>query len=295
LKNLLKRLYNSIPFKKQIFTALKLVYTPNESVYKYLHFKDVIDITMNSNARFKMHHYGYQIENEIFWKGLDGGWEKNSVNLWVQLVKNSHTIIDIGANTGIFALISKAVNPAANVYAFEPIERIHKKLEENISLNNFDIHGYAIAMSDKNGKAEILDDPTKENEYSLSLNDKLNPYSADLIKIDIDIITLDSFIEKNDIKGIDLIKIDVETHEGEVMEGFMKYLPVFKPTFLIEILRNEVGEKVQNCVAGLGYLYFNIDENGDIVKVDQITRRGHNYNYLLCSAQVANELDLNFS
>jgi hypothetical protein len=88
------------------------------------------------------------------------------------------------------------------------------------------------------------------------------------------------------------MKIDVETHEGEVMEGFMRHLPYFRPTFLIEILRNEVGEKVQNCLKGLGYMYYNINENGEITKVDDILRRGHNYNYLLCQPNIAAHLGL---
>jgi FkbM family methyltransferase len=293
MKALLKRVYNSIPFKKQIFTALKTVYSPSESVYKHLHFHGVIEMKVDKNVKFKMNHFGFQIENEIFWKGLDGGWEKNSVTLWIKLSKNAKTIIDIGANTGIFALIAKTVQPSAKVYAFEPIKRVHKKLHENILLNNYDIKSYPLAVSNNNGKAYVYDNPEIENVYSVTVNSYMN--AADLVgktKTEIDIITLDSFIEDNQITSIDLLKIDVETHEGEVMEGFMKHLPVFKPTFLIEILRNEVGEKVQHCLEGLGYLFFNIDESGDIVKVDKITRRGHNYNYLLCSSEVAKHLGL---
>jgi FkbM family methyltransferase len=239
-----------------------------------------------------MNHEGYQIENEIFWQGLDGGWEKVSVGLWKKLVKNSPTIFDIGANTGVFALIAKAVNPSAEVYAFEPIARIYDKLRKNIQLNNFAIKSFPVAISDKDGKAEILDNPSVENEYSLSLNNDHNSKSAEQIKVEIDIITLDTFIEQNNINKIDLLKIDVESHEGEVMEGFAKHLPLFKPTLLIEILRNPVGEKVQRTLTGLNYLYFNIDENGEILKVENITRRGNNYNYLICQPAIAAQLGL---
>ena len=292
MESILKKIYALIPFKKHLFLLLKKVSQPKESLYRHLHFNGVIDIKVDKTAQFKMNHQGYQIENEIFWQGLDGGWEKVSVGLWKKLVKNSNTIFDIGANTGVFALIAKSVNPAAQVYAFEPIARIYSKLHKNIQLNNFDIKSFPVAISDKDGKAEILDNPMVENEYSLSLNNDHNRKSAEQVKVEIDIITLDTFIEQNNIKNIDLLKIDVESHEGEVMEGFAKHLPLFKPTLLIEILRDPVGEKVERTLTGLNYLYFNIDENGEVLKVDKITRRGNNYNYLICQPAIAKELGL---
>ena len=294
MKKLIKQFYNIIPLKKQLFTLVKTVYTPDENIYKHLHFHGVMDVKVNKTAKFKINHYGFQIENEIFWKGLENGWEKNSVSIWVKLAQNAVTIFDIGANTGIFALIAKAVNPTAEIYAFEPILRVQQKLHENILLNNYDIHSYPLAISNNTGKAYIYDNPSSEVVYSVTVNGYMN--EADLIgtvKTEIDIISLDSFIEENEIKSIDLMKIDVETHEGEVMEGFMKYLPIFKPTFLIEILRNEVGERVQKCLTGLDYLFYNINENGEVVLVDKIMRRGHNYNYLLCAPEVAKKLGLN--
>ena len=292
MKTIIKKAYELIPFKKSLFVLLKKAYQPKESLYRHLHFKGVIDIKAEKNAWFKMNHEGYQIENEIFWQGLNGGWEKVSVGLWAKLVKNSTTIFDIGANTGVFALIAKAVNPAAQVYAFEPITRIYSKLHKNIQLNNFDIKSFPVAISDKDGKAEIMDIPSEENAYSLSLNNDHNHKSANQIKIEIDIITLDTFIELNNIKKIELLKIDVESHEGAVMAGFAKYLPIFKPTSLIEILWDHVGESVQKSLTGLDYLYFNIDENGEILKVDTIKRRGNNYNYLLCQPAIAAQLGL---
>ena len=42
------------------------------------------------------------------------------------------------------------------------------------------------------------------------------------------------------ITKIDLLKIDVETHEPEVLEGYTKYIHLHKPTMLIEILNDEL-------------------------------------------------------
>lgn len=42
------------------------------------------------------------------------------------------------------------------------------------------------------------------------------------------------------------MKIDVETHEPEVLEGVGEYLKKFRPSLLIEILDDEITAKVQN-------------------------------------------------
>ena len=53
-----------------------------------------------------MNHFGLELENELFWAGLEGGWEKTSMSLWIKLVKASVVVLDIGANTGLNALVA---------------------------------------------------------------------------------------------------------------------------------------------------------------------------------------------
>src|ERR1035438_2683649 len=100
MKKILKSIFDAIPFKKQFFGIIK-IFKPGPSIYKHLHFKGIIKVRVDDNHAFKMHHYGFQIENELFWNGLTGGWEKVSLGLWVKLSKNADVIIDVGANTGI--------------------------------------------------------------------------------------------------------------------------------------------------------------------------------------------------
>ena len=237
-----------------------------------------------------MKHYGseFRIENEIFWTGLKNAWEKESFNLWIELCKNSDTIFDIGANTGVFSLIAKATNPAAKVYAFEPVERVYNKLCENIELNSYDIEASKNAISNFTGEAVIYDRDV-EHTTSVTVNERRR--ETETIETQISTITLDDFIQQNRIKKIDLIKIDVETHEPQVLEGFQHFLLKFTPTILVEILDDSIGRKVERCVKNLDYLYFNIDENGGIRQTDKIVKSDF-YNYLLCNTEVAKNLGL---
>lgn len=79
------------------------------------------------------------MENELFWLGLFGGWEKKSPEIRVRLYKISYTIFDIGANSGIYSLTAQSVNPDATVYTFEPIEKKVELLNYNKKINNYPI------------------------------------------------------------------------------------------------------------------------------------------------------------
>ena len=175
------------------------------------------------------------------------------------------------------------------MYAFEPVRRVFEKLELNNAINGYNIKCLELAASNYNGTAVIYDTPTP-HIYSVTVNKNLDDTRA-TIETKIETTTLDSIIEKHHISKVDLVKIDVETHEAEVLEGFQKHLKKFTPTILIEILNDEVGMKVEKIVAGMNYLYFNIDERNGIRKVDKITKSDF-YNYLLCSADTAKELNL---
>jgi FkbM family methyltransferase len=290
MKQLLKSIYNSFPFKKQIFSIVKWFWKPPESVYKHLHFKGVIKDQVDKSHSFLLNHHGFEIEDEIFWRGLRGGWEKVSMSLWIELCKRSNVVFDIGSNTGIYTLVAKSMNQNSEVHAFEPVNRVFNKLKGNCELNNYKVSLNEKAASDFNGKATIYD-PMGENVLSVTVNKNLNIPDINVTPIEINTIKLSTYIEKNNIPKIDLMKIDVETHEYEVLQGMRPYLEKFRPTLLIEILEDEVGANVESVLKNMGYLYFNIDENHGIRQVENMTKSDY-YNYLVCNEQVAAELSL---
>jgi FkbM family methyltransferase len=250
----------------------------------------VFKVKVDDHTGFEINHHGYQIENEIFWKGLSGGWEKTSMAIWIALCKKSAVIFDIGANTGIYSLVAKTIHPASDVYAFEPVHRVYSKLVDNNRLNRYDIICHELAVSNFDGQALIYDTPD-DHILSVTLNKNLNPPETKVIPTVVNTIRLSSLVEKDNMKRIDLIKIDVETHEPEVLEGLEPYLSRDKPAMLIEVLTENIGKQIETFVDGKDYLYFNIDENGGIRRTDSILKSDF-YNYLICQRDTANELGL---
>lgn len=292
MKQFLKFIYQIIPFKKSVFSMIKRFFKLSPDTYKHLHFKGVFKTEINKNRHFLMNHYGYYLENEVFWGGLYGNaWEPYSLKYWTELCGKADYIIDVGANTGIYSLIAKEISPNATVVAFEPVKRMYAKLKKNIELNKYDILCVEKALSNFNGETIIFDNVNSEHSYSITLTKNKSPNSLQVEDSKISVIKLDTFIQENNLSKIDLMKIDVERHEPEVLEGFKDYLILFQPTMLIEILDDGIAVRVQELLQGIPYLYFNINEKSGASKVDSLTK-SDNYNFLICKKEVALELGL---
>lgn len=287
MKKFLKTVYSKIPYKKYLFLLLRIFNLP-KSIYQHLHFTGVFSITNHKDAQFKMFHHGNSIENEIFWMGLYGNWEKDSLLLWSKLSETADTIFDIGANTGIYSILAKSINPSAAIYAFEPVPKIHKKLQLNTEINQFNNCNENLAISNETCKT-IIYDTEGEHSYSASLDNNFRGDDHKLIEIPIECTRLDDYIEKYQIDKIDLIKIDVESLEAQVLEGMGEYLQAFQPSILIEILTNDVAQKVEKLLTGINYSYINLDEKGNFETVEHLTSSKF-HNFLICHPDIASRI-----
>jgi FkbM family methyltransferase len=169
------------------------------------------------------------------------------------------------------------------------VKRVYQKLVLNNQLNRYDINCIDKAVSNNSGTALIYDN-SEEHEYAATLN-SADANSALTNSSEIQTITLDEFISDRELTSIDLMKIDVESHEPAVLEGFRQGIRKFTPTILIEVLSNEIGHKIYNFVRDMDYLYFSINEEKGPCQTEFI-KRGENFNYLLCSKETAAFLKL---
>ncbi|MBK9761421.1 MAG: FkbM family methyltransferase [Flavobacteriales bacterium] len=290
MKKTLKRLYRSLPFKQSVFSGLRLLPLPT-SVYQHLHFEGVIRVRLGKGRSFLMRHHGYMIENELFWRGIQG-WEKVSLELWTRLCRRSDTIFDVGANTGVYALLAQALRPEATIIAVEPVERVFLKLEENIGLNGKGVIAIRAAVTDQEGEVTLYDTPAREHVLSVSLNKEFMRNDPLLQATTVPARTIAGIAAEHRLERIDLMKIDVETHEPEVLAGFREILLRDKPSLLIEILNDEVAKRVEEQIKDVGYLYYNIDDvTWPPPRVATLTRSGH-FNFLLCQPEVARSIGL---
>jgi FkbM family methyltransferase len=142
----------------------------------------------------------------------------------------SVSILDVGANKGQSIDFFLGINPNAKITAFEPNKKLFHFLEEkyqsnaNINLNN-------IGVSNTNGELEFNENILDETSTfeSLNLESKYLEKKAKVLgvtkesiivdKYKVAVITLSEFFKSNENSLFDVLKIDVEGHELQVLEG----------------------------------------------------------------------------
>ena len=88
------------------------------------------------------------------------------------------------------------------------------------------------------------------------------------------------------------MKIDVEGHEPEVLEGMDDYLFKFSPTIIIEVLTEEVAIELNKLFDKMDYLYFNIDDKNNAIRQTEKIEKSDFWNYLICNKKTALKLGI---
>jgi FkbM family methyltransferase len=153
-------------------------------------------------------------------------YEPTTTEVFRECVKEGSTVIDIGANIGYFSLLAAQI--AGKVIAIEPELMNGQDLNDNVVLNGFkNVDVVNAAVSNKMGTAQLNVSAGESGEHSLVI-----PKSRKYQKVQpVKLITVDSLKAEN----ISLIKIDVEGHEYEVIEGARNTLANQSPPMIIEI------------------------------------------------------------
>jgi FkbM family methyltransferase len=222
---------------------------------KVMHAPDVFDMDF-FNYRTQHPYYGFvecgndgcqpffmltnndDIVAEFYlWYGKNA-YERTSIREWVRLVKNASVIYDVGANTGVFTLLSCfAADNNQQVVAFEPTSRACARIYENCNINGV-IDRVKIeksALSNRSGTLEFLH---YENSSRISSGAS---YVAGLSHFDVhsrelcEATTLDEYIARSGLVP-DLLKIDVEGAEIDVIEGARNLIASRKASFIIEVV-----------------------------------------------------------
>lgn len=223
-----------------------------ERVWSHLWFVGVFEAKVHG-AKFRMMHRGHQVENELFWRDTFEH-ERGTIKVAADLLRSTDVFFDIGANTGVFSLLAKGINPAIKVVSAEPSRANLELLMANVGLNAFDIKVEDAAVTSVDGQAVLHDMPGVS--YSASLE---GDWREGTVERTVRATTLDSIAARHGCAGRLLIKIDVEGHEAEVLKGAPCVI-ASKPTFLIEIIRKYVADGVIEHLPPSDFDYFLIDE-----------------------------------
>lgn len=203
------------------------------------------------------------IENSIL---TTGTYEAEIGKIISMSLTENGVALDIGCNIGLQSLrMSRAVGKTGRVIAFEPLDYLRQKCEKNFELNianNIDLLPYA--LSDQASEMNIKINTQLWNQGTFSLSQKSEGDLEQLIVIKV----ADELEVIQNLKNLDLIKIDVEGFELNVLKGLIKTLKKFKPRIIFELDINywkRNNQPIEECyllLGEIGYKFYQITSFG---------------------------------
>jgi FkbM family methyltransferase len=165
--------------------------------------------------------------------------KKKFITKVYEILPKDGIFFDIGSNIGVYSL--NMCRKAKDVYAFEATKATYQLLQETINENGIqNIHPFLTAIHNIDKEEVKIYTPNALNIGSNSM------HSGNYVANTVQTITIDTFVEENNIPCIDFIKIDIEGNELNALQGAEKSIRRFRPIIMSEInplLNNSAGYK----------------------------------------------------
>lgn len=201
-----------------------------------------------------------EVARDIFWgngRCISAG-EQHTLDCVETLCKDAHLFLDIGAYSGLFALIAVAAQPRLKAITFEIVPENHLLVMRNIVENDLigRIDARLCGLSDRAGTITVA--PSLHLDRLASSISISSDFSAG---VRVPIETLDNAI--GETVGPIVMKIDVEGFETAVVRGGRLLFERYKPDVICEILPGSTDyRELETILRSLGYHYYQIDDNG---------------------------------
>ena len=193
--------------------------------------------------------------------------DEQEINLVKKFIKSGTDSIDVGVYRGVYSYeMSKY---SEKVHSFEPNPIIFKYINKNLKKFIKNIHLYNFALSNQN-KTINLKIPIRNSNSNKEIFEEYYEMGKATIHNENNFENYENFEiqtkkidELNFDNKISFIKIDVEGHELEVIEGAKNTIKRDKPILLVEIekqyTKKEVAESI-NFINSLGYKSYFFDK-----------------------------------
>tara|TARA_Y100001970_G_C14197563_1_gene839044 strand:- start:101 stop:853 length:753 start_codon:yes stop_codon:yes gene_type:complete len=187
--------------------------------------------------------------------------DENEINLVKNLIRPGTDSIDVGVYRGVYSYeMSKYSNL---VHSFEPNPIIFENISKNLSkiLKNIKLYNFALSNKDEIIALKV---PVRNRGYDKKNYEEYYQMGRATIHSTNEFKEYESFKVNskrldniNFYNEISFIKIDVEGHEAEVIEGAKNIIKNFKPNLLVEIEEKHNKKKVSTTIKFIESLGYN--------------------------------------
>jgi FkbM family methyltransferase len=143
-------------------------------------------------------------------------------------------VIDVGANRGQFALISRKIFPRATIHSFEPLEepaQIFKKIFNNDP--NVFFYPYAIGCEKTTATIYVTEDDDSSSLLPITqMQSSMFPGATEKETRQVTVLPLSQALGNTSIPHASLLKIDVQGFELVVLQGSEDILKKFSHLYI---------------------------------------------------------------
>lgn len=195
---------------------------------------------------------------------ITGSYEPHIKSVASRLIREGDTVIDIGANLGVFtAMAANLVGSAGRVISIEPNPRNCRYIEATSRANGWHWQQtHCVAASDRHGILS-LHVAGSNGSVAYASADPVSAMRASFVQG----VRLDDVLR---LDRLDLVKIDVEGHEQSALTGFVKHLR-FKPKLISEFMPTALPDPngYLRMLHVLGYRLGVIEASGEVTDCGQ--------------------------
>jgi FkbM family methyltransferase len=220
----------------------------------------------------------------VSWDIVKSNFDRGTTEIIESIVSEGDNVFDIGANIGYYSvLISREIGEDGFLTCFEPEKTNYDFLRSNLEPLSFSNHALEKkAVSAKRGSINLSIDKYNRGAHTVE--------STSNSGIDVETTTIDRYMEESSIESLDFIKIDVEGHEGKVLEGGETTISHQKPKIILEFndtYWGEINTRALRMLNKRGYEFYKIEEpsgNKEKQDVKSIVNSSGHFN-LLCRVE----------
>lgn len=131
------------------------------------------------------------------------------------------TVLDIGANNGVFARWCAASLPNTQIHCFEPLPACHEALAR-LAESNPSIQIHRVALGDSISTVEMYENAYNPSSSLLPMLDRhrhLWPKTTETQRVKVPVLTLDSIAAEHGFSSPIFLKADVQGYEMHVLRG----------------------------------------------------------------------------
>lgn len=146
-----------------------------------------------------------------------GAYESATCRLFETLVREGDVVVDVGANVGQYSLLAaRLCGAAGKVLALEPNPAIFQALRRNLGLNRSpQVLPLLMAAGARDAPVAMLEPPPTQLGTSKMAGAATGDYWSGGYR-------LATILRELGLSRCDVVKIDVEGHEDEVLEGLLQ-------------------------------------------------------------------------